>query len=870
MRQLKRTLKTIIRRAIDANQIIYVYGDLQDTPDDSKAFHHVTTNIGKHPLGIVQTCENLGLLCTIYQHMESMPTPIISRHGTKGGRFIDGMYTTPQGLPYILGITIITDTGIFSDHDLIVSKCDLGIKRFKVSEEKEERIDYRSIMNIPMVIRAGTDHPTINDSVFKGLQCKHHVALYNQIQEICQNPDYNILDCIAALHCQLCKLEAAITDRTKSSVTIEEQIKGTLIQRLPQDTQLLNDTSARFFDIIRDICRLANLTSKINIVPAAATNALRKTVASEKLMPGIASVPVTKQLDDSLKRTRMMYQRIRISVCTVTRLQRAANQPHQQSALHKTLNSSIRKLVLQQPRFNTSISTLCHICEETETECANHIAAIEHARNKRIYDRDKEFQAEVLEQQGRQVHDTYIRSIKQAVFGAECTQTTQTKHLGRLSGHHRIQHHLASWNDMYDQLTQLNAQTITQRNLKHLYKLLKKAIHITAAINLAINQMRKAEWKNAKTHYIRTGRYRNIANMINTKHRTGPTARNIFPAKPGEQVRHAINDEERMGASLITHEKWMANPPGSQNCHFLDLVRDDIGPTGVHICCDKPFDPIAQWKYLDGILDQKLGTEIADRVQLAHKKLPKLFETIKTDTVITYPFKYHCESGEYMYPELEANIRKNVSKGSGKAGATGFAIPVLGRLPKMFADVYILKCKLQMALRLLDLQTENSLRICIGKPGGGVRPLTVGHDDNIFLNGLAQQAIQNEIARIKLLPDNVCSYQRGKGCADASIPDLVVKEIALQTNDCYVAKVDDDAEKMLDRLHLELQVALLMLAGAGLQGFTEWQCANMADRTNKLVTDIFVSMMKYQCGLPQGNGFSVEVANFYALLLLLW
>jgi len=465
MRQLKKTLKTIIRRAIDANQIIYVYGDLQDTPDDSKAFHHVTTNIGKHPLGIVQTCENLGLLCTIYQHMESMPTPIISRHGTKGGRFIDGMYTTPQGLPYILGITIITDTGIFSDHDLIVSKCDLGIKRFKVSEEKEERIDYRSIMNIPMVIRAGTDHPTINDSVFKGLQCNHHVALYNQIQEICQNPDYNILDCIAALHCQLCKLEATITDRTKSSVTIEEQIKGTLIQRLPQDTQLLNDTSARFFDIIRDICRLANLTSKINIVPAAATNALRKTVASEKLMPGIASVPVTKQLDDSLKRTRMMYQRIRISVCTVTRLQRAANQPHQQSALHKTLNSSIRKLVLQQPRFNTSISTLCHICEETETECANHIAAIEHARNKRIYDRDKEFQAEVLEQQGRQVHDTYIRSIKQAVFGAECTQTTQTKHLGRLSGHHRIQHHLASWNDMYDQLTQLNAQTITQRNL---------------------------------------------------------------------------------------------------------------------------------------------------------------------------------------------------------------------------------------------------------------------------------------------------------------------------------------------------------------------------------------------------------------------
>ena len=69
---------------------------------------------------------------------------------------------------------------------------------------------------------------------------------------------------------------------------------------------------------------------------------------------------------------------------------------------------------------------------------------------------------------------------------------------------------------------------------------------------------------------------------------------------------------------------------------------------------------------------------------------------------------------------------------------------------------------------------------------------------------------------------------------------------------------------------MELQIALLLLAGAGMQGFTEWQCANMSQRTNKLVTDIFVALIKYICGLPQGNGFSVEIANLYAMLLLLW
>jgi hypothetical protein len=154
------------------------------------------------------------------------------------------------------------------------------------------------------------------------------------------------------------------------------------------------------------------------------------------------------------------------------------------------------------------------------------------------------------------------------------------------------------------------------------------------------------------------------------------------------------------------------------------------------------------------------------------------------------------------------------------------------------------------------------MRRCTASPGG--------HDDNVFLNGLAQQAIQKEIVRLKLLPDNICSYQRGKGCADATIVDQIVNEVALQRNDCYVAKIDDDTEKMFDHLHLEIQAALLMLAGAGIQGFTEWQCTNMTDRTNKLVTDIFVSLLKYQCGLPQGNGFSVEVANLYAMFLLLW
>jgi len=54
----------------------------------------------------------------------------------------------------------------------------------------------------------------------------------------------------------------------------------------------------------------------------------------------------------------------------------------------------------------------------------------------------------------------------------------------------------------------------------------------------------------------------------------------------------------------------------------------------------------------------------------------------------------------------------------------GFGIPVLGRLrlPKIFIDTYILKCKLQMALRLLDIGTEALYASVLGNCVEGLDP----------------------------------------------------------------------------------------------------------------------------------------------------
>jgi hypothetical protein len=84
----------------------------------------------------------------------------------------------------------------------------------------------------------------------------------------------------------------------------------------------------------------------------------------------------------------------------------------------------------------------------------------------------------------------------------------------------------------------------------------------------------------------------------------------------------------------------------------------------------------------------------------------------------------------------------------------------------------------------------------------------------MFLNGFAQQALQKEITGLQMLPENLCSYQRGKGCSDVTIVEGMVKEVMLQNNDFYMAKIDDDAEKIFDWLYIKLQGASLLLAGA--------------------------------------------------------
>jgi hypothetical protein len=73
----------------------------------------------------------------------------------------------------------------------------------------EERIDFRSIMNILVHVCHDDNHPTLNNNVFKGEDFKIQANLYKHIQVV--NPESNFLGKIAAIGNTLVRLEKDIT-----------------------------------------------------------------------------------------------------------------------------------------------------------------------------------------------------------------------------------------------------------------------------------------------------------------------------------------------------------------------------------------------------------------------------------------------------------------------------------------------------------------------------------------------------------------------------------------------------------------------------------------------------------------------------------
>jgi len=508
----------------------------------------------------------------------------------------------------VTGLTLIEDAGISSDHVLVISKIDLGMEIFVVSKEREERIAFRNIMNIPMRIKEGDGHPSLNDTVYKGADFRVHAQLYSELQQIVNDPNNNFQHRIQNIHSKLEKLERNIINRTMSTISTEDQKNGKLIERTPEDAKIINDTSAEFFSLIKDICRKAGLASQAYVVPSNFHRRKEKAFSSEQNMLAVTSFAISKALDDLNKRSKSICQRTCILYRIILNAQsRTRGKNERNNHLSKNLNRVSRKmkrLFQQQDLYCNSLTQTINTCIQVQEERDNHIQAIETARNKKVYDDGNKFIDTVITSQGIQEYDTLINDIKNDVTGNnENTDTLAANPRNSISKISLLQLQHNKWIKQIDRLK--FSYPMTLPNLRNTHNITKQAKRQIKTIIRTIQYVRQEEWIKSKNHLIRIGKFSSIVNMVNPKSRSGPIAGKLYPTKPSEPPRQAINDHERMEASLLTHNIWIDDPPGLINCHFLEKTVDSVGPQGVSINPDKPFDDGAEWNYLKGLLSQK-------------------------------------------------------------------------------------------------------------------------------------------------------------------------------------------------------------------------------------------------------------------------
>jgi archaellum component FlaC len=348
--------------------------------------------------------------------MDSMDKPIISRHGTKGGRFIDGMFTCMQGIEKITGISIINDTGINSDHAIVITKIDLGVDNFRINNQREKRIDFRSIMNIPVHKTHGDKHPKLNTMIYKGADFRQHAVLYDQIQRTVQDTSNDFMTRLTNIHQNLYDLEKRIITHTKETISKEDQDKGVLIKRTVDDAMTLNIALKQFFNLLNDVFREVGLAKMTPILPSVTINEKKKDVISGKIMPGVTLIAITKQIDDPAKRARCMVQRVNILLKSIIgtwiRNNHQKDKVKRTEAWIKDITTNLRRLSIQQSPLYDSMMNTIRICNELKEERMNHIMSIESKQNRKIYDNGNMFIDEVVERQGKEVFAQYINNIK--------------------------------------------------------------------------------------------------------------------------------------------------------------------------------------------------------------------------------------------------------------------------------------------------------------------------------------------------------------------------------------------------------------------------------------------------------------------------
>jgi hypothetical protein len=127
--------------------------------------------------------------------------------------------------------------------------------------------------------------------VYKGVNFREHAQLYDSLCKTVNDPSNNFMDRIQD------KQEKAVIAHTKANISREDQINGKLIQRSSHDAIIINEAASKFFTLVNDICRKAELATTVPIIPSISIEAKKKNIISGKLIPGVVSIAHAKRID---------------------------------------------------------------------------------------------------------------------------------------------------------------------------------------------------------------------------------------------------------------------------------------------------------------------------------------------------------------------------------------------------------------------------------------------------------------------------------------------------------------------------------------------------------------------------------------------
>jgi hypothetical protein len=126
---------------------------------------------------------------------------------------------------------------------------------------------------------------------------------------------------------------------------------------------------------------------------------------------------MSKQLDDTSKWVKTIYQRLQVTKWMMTKYLKMPRGNTRRKKSCANLHMSIKRLDKLQPPFHESISKTLNLCAETAEDRKNHIFVIEASRNKRIFDNFNEYQTYAITHHGQEEYDEFIRGIRCKVFG---------------------------------------------------------------------------------------------------------------------------------------------------------------------------------------------------------------------------------------------------------------------------------------------------------------------------------------------------------------------------------------------------------------------------------------------------------------------